>query len=81
MRHDPVRSGKRRPLNLSVDTGIVDRARDFGINMSQVMEEALRAAVKKEDERRWKEENREALESYNRWVEKNGLPFEHLRVW
>ena len=81
MKHDPVRSGTRRPLNLSVDTGIVERAREHGINLSQLMEESLRVAIKKEDERRWKEENREALEGYNRWVEKNGLPLEHLRVW
>lgn len=81
MKHDPVRSGKRKPVNLSIDTGIVDYARQHGINLSQVSEGALRAAAKAEAERQWKEENRAALESWNRWVEKNGLPFEDLRAW
>jgi antitoxin CcdA len=81
MRHDPIGSGKRKPVNLSIDTGIVEHARTAGINLSQVSEAALRQAVRKENERRWKEENREALEGWNRWVEKNGLPLEKYRVW
>ncbi len=80
MKHDPVRSGKRRPLNLSIDSGIVDRARELDLNLSQLGEEALRTAIKKEEERRWVEENREALESYNRWYEKHGDPLAHLTL-
>ncbi len=37
--------------------------------------------VREERGRRWKEENREALEGFNRWVAKNGLPLEKYRVW
>lgn len=37
--------------------------------------------VREERGRRWKEDNREALESWNRWIEKNGLPLEKYRVW
>lgn len=74
MRHDPIASGKRKPVNLSIDTGIVAAAREAGINLSQVSETALRAATKVERDRQWRDENRDWAESVNRWVEENGLP-------
>ena len=80
MKHDPILSGKRKAVNVSLDTGIVAAARQAGVNLSQVSEDALRRAVKAEEERRWKEENREWIENYNRWIEENGLPLGDLRV-
>ena len=79
MKHDPVAPRKRKPVNLSLDTEIVAAAREAGINLSRVTEDALRVAVKVEQERRWREENREALAGWGRWVEKNGLPLEKYR--
>ncbi len=81
MKHDPIASGKRKPVNLSLDTGVVAAARDVGINLSQACEAALHAAARTERNRRWKEENREWAASVNRWVEENGLPLEHLRLF
>ncbi|MEG3163569.1 type II toxin-antitoxin system CcdA family antitoxin [Sphingomonas sp. PB2P19] len=43
--------------------------------------EDLRRVVKAELERRWRIANRGAIEGWNRWVEKNGLPLEKYRVW
>jgi antitoxin CcdA len=80
MRHEPVASRKRKPLNLSLDVDVVAGARETGINMSRVAEDALRAAVKAEREKRWLEDNREAIESSNRWFAQHGLPFADLRV-
>lgn len=81
MRHDPVVSGKRKSVNMSLDTGIVAAARELGINLSQVSESAIRAATRAEEGRRWQEENREAIEGWNRWVEKNGLPLAKYRLF
>ena len=81
MRHHPIVSGKRKPVNLSLDTGVVDAARTLGLNLSQISEAALREATRTEQARRWKEENREAIEGWNRWVEKNGLPLEKYRLF
>lgn len=81
MRHDPVASGKRKSVNLSIDTGIVAAAREAGVNLSQVSEAAIRAATKVEQDRRWREENRELIEANNAWVEKNGLPLEKYRLF
>lgn len=81
MIYDVIVSGKRKPVNLSLDTGIVAAAREAGLNLSQISEAALRAATREEHARRWEEENREAIEGNNRWVEKHGLPLEKYRLF
>ena len=45
MKHDPIASGKRKSVNLTMDTGIV-AARAAGVNLSQVSEAAVRKAWK-----------------------------------
>ncbi|WP_326523285.1 type II toxin-antitoxin system CcdA family antitoxin [Sphingomonas sp.] len=81
MKHDSTVKGKRRPVNMSIDSGVIAAARDVGINISQVSEAALRAATKAEQDRRWKEENRAAFDYWNDWVEENGLPLEKYRLF
>ncbi len=81
MKHDLIASGKRKAVNLSLDTGVVEAARKAGLNLSQVCEAALRSEAKKERERAWREENRAWAESVNRWVEENGLPLEKYRLF
>jgi antitoxin CcdA len=41
----------------------------------------LAREVKAERERRFKEENAEAFEEYNRFIEENGLPLERYRTF
>jgi antitoxin CcdA len=79
MKRDSIASGKRRPVNLSLDSGVVAAAREAGINLSQACEAALRAAAKAERERRWQEENRDAIAAWNAWVEEHGLPLAKYR--
>jgi len=77
----PVSAAKRRSVNLSLDEAVVAEAREYGISLSRTSEEALVAAVKTERERRWREENRAAIEANNRWVEQHGLPLERYRLF
>ncbi|HXH14567.1 MAG TPA: type II toxin-antitoxin system CcdA family antitoxin [Sphingomonas sp.] len=79
MKHDSIGANKRRSVNLSLDTGIVAAAREAGLNLSQVSEEAIRRATKTEQERRWKDDNREAIAGWNDWYAANGDPLSHLR--
>ena len=81
MKHDPALSGKRKAVNLSLDTGVVTAARAAGLNLSQVCEAALSAAAKLEQARRWQKENRERIEANNAWVEKHGLPLAKYRMF
>jgi antitoxin CcdA len=81
MRHERVTSGKRKSVNLSLDTGIVAAARAAGLNLSQISEAAIHAATRAEQERRWKEDNRPAIEAWDRWYEENGHPLEKYKAW
>ncbi|MGY6707724.1 MAG: type II toxin-antitoxin system CcdA family antitoxin [Rhizobiaceae bacterium] len=75
----PARSKVRRSANLTINTGLLEEARGLQVNLSRPAERGIEAAVKAERERRWKEENREAIESSNRWVEVHGLPLAKYR--
>jgi antitoxin CcdA len=81
MKHDALSSGKRKAVNLSLDTGVVAAAREAGINLSQICEAALRDAAKAERNRKWTEENRAWIEAHSRWVEENELPLEKYRMF
>ena len=75
------RVGPRKPTNLSLDAALLADARELGINLSKACEDALRKEVSAERSRRWKEENREAMEASNAYVERHGLPLEKYRLF
>lgn len=72
---------QRKATNLTLDQRLVAEAKELEINVSRIAEEAISEAVRAEKNRRWKEENREALESWNEWVRENGLPLEKYRLF
>jgi antitoxin CcdA len=80
MRHDPIATGKRKSVNLSLDTGIVAAAREAGINLSQVSEVAIRAAAKHVQEEKWREEHRDWIMANNAWIDEHGLPLDRYRL-
>lgn len=80
MKHETIRSGKRKAVNLSIDTGIAAAAREAGVNFSRVTEDALRLAIKAQQEQRWREENADAIAAYSEWYERDGDPLDALRV-
>lgn len=69
----------RTKVNLSLDETVVRDARALGVNMSRVAEAAIVEAARVERNRRWREENRDALEAYAREVEREGLPLARYR--
>lgn len=72
-------SSQRKSANLSLDTKIVADARELGINISRAAEKGLLSEIKAERERRWREENAEAIAAANEYVEKHGLPLAKYR--
>lgn len=69
----------RKAANLSIDADLLSEAKALSVNISRAAEVGIAEAVRKEKERLWREENREALESWNAWVEENGLPLAKYR--
>ena len=69
----------KKPVNLSVNSDLLRQAKELKVNVSQVLEVALASQVKRLREAQWLEDNRQAIDAYNRHVEENGLPFEPVR--
>lgn len=81
MKYELVSQAKRKPINLSLDSQIVEAARELGLNISRISEQALRIATKKERERRWAAQHRERMDAFADWLDEHGMPFEDLRVF
>jgi antitoxin CcdA len=73
------RQAKKRAVNLFVDAELLDEARRLRINVSQTLERRLRTMVKAEREKRWLEDNREAVASINSFIDRHGLLASRLR--
>lgn len=71
----------KKAANLSIRADLLEEARAYKINLSQTLEAALQAELKKEKERRWLEENRAAIDAYNRHIERDGLWSDGLRLF
>ncbi|HET9640139.1 MAG TPA: type II toxin-antitoxin system CcdA family antitoxin [Allosphingosinicella sp.] len=56
---------------------LLDEAVRLKVDIAGRSEDQLRHAVREA----WIAENREAIESWNAWTEKNGLPLEHYRAF
>ena len=70
---------KKRAVNLFVDSDLLDEARRLRINMSDTLERRLRAIVKSEREKQWLQDNREAIDSINSFIDRHGLLASRLR--
>lgn len=79
MKHERISRPKRQSVNLYLDRAVVEDAKALGMNISRACDAALRAAIKAEHEARWKAENAEAVQSFNDFVEKNGIPLSQYR--
>lgn len=71
----------KKAANLTVSTKLLEAARGYKINLSQILESALVAELKKRREAEWLEQNREAIGAYNRHVEKYGLFSDRFRTF
>jgi antitoxin CcdA len=69
----------RRATNVSLPESLVEDAKRLDINLSRACEEGIAVAIKAERERRWKVENRQAIQDYNAWIEENGIPLAEFR--
>jgi len=71
----------KRTVQLRLDANLLAEARERKINLSQLLEKALAAEIKKLRESEWLEQNREAIEAYNREVSERGLFSDEYRTF
>jgi antitoxin CcdA len=70
--------GLKRAVNVSVDAQILKVAKELDINLSQALEDQLRKLTESERARRWQKENKAFTDSYNAYIERNGIAGEEL---
>jgi antitoxin CcdA len=67
------REASKQPTNLSVNSDLLEKARELGVDLATTLEEALALQVQRRQRAAWLEENREAIEAYNEHVAQHGV--------
>ena len=63
----------KKPANLSVNSDLLKKTKALNVNLSAIFEQALRAKLAETAITKWQKNNKQAIEAYNSFVEKNGL--------
>lgn len=74
-----VPSAPRKPTNVTLPEPLLREARELGVSLSQACERGLREVVAETRAAKWLRENQDAIEAWNDYVEKNGLPLGEYR--
>ena len=69
----------KKPTNLSLNSKVLEAAREMGMNLSQTVDSLLADEVKKRYWEKWREDNKEAFAEYNERVAREGLPLAKYR--
>lgn len=69
----------KKATNLSISEALLAEAKELQINVSRAAEAGLDRAIAEKRAEIWLQENREALQSSNDYVERNGLPLAKYR--
>ena len=72
---------RKKPANLSVDAVLLEAAKSMKINLSQVFEAGLSAAIRQRRREEWLKNNRAALDAYNEHIEADGVFSDGLRAF
>lgn len=62
----------KRATNLTLNSKVLDAAKELGMNISATVDELLAAEVKRRYWERWNQDNQGAIEDYNARIEREG---------
>ena len=71
----------KKATNLSLNSDLLIRSKALNINLSATLEEALRAKLALKESDKWREYNKNAIQAYNDFVEKNGNFSDEFRAF
>lgn len=69
----------KKATNLTINSDLLKKAKSYKINLSKNFEIYLNELVRKQEEKRWREETLEAIAEFNERVEKRGVFSDGLR--
>jgi len=67
------RKAPKQAANLSINSDLLNAARESGVNLSAVLEEALAEKVAAARREKWLIDNADAIEKYNELVTEHGV--------
>jgi antitoxin CcdA len=71
----------KKPTNLSLNSKVLEKARELGMNVSQTVDILLAAEVRRCYWQQWNEENKDAVAEYNARIALEGLPLAKYRTF
>ncbi|HXK48338.1 MAG TPA: type II toxin-antitoxin system CcdA family antitoxin [Deltaproteobacteria bacterium] len=69
----------KKSTNLSINSDLLTQAKQNNINLSKALEQRLVEMLLEVKRCIWREENKEAIDAYNRRVETSGVFSDNLR--
>jgi antitoxin CcdA len=76
-----IQQAPNRPVNLSLNSKVLEMAKEMGMNISQTVDALLTEAVLKQYWEGWNERNKEAIAHYNARIAKDGLFSDRYRTF
>lgn len=73
------KNAKKKATNISINSDLLEKAKQYKINISANVEKTLEILIYEYEKANWEEENRVAIEDYNKRVKKEGLFSDHFR--
>ena len=72
-------NGPKKATNLSINTKVLEAARELGMNISQTVETLLADEVRRRYWQKWNDDNKDAIHQYNARIAQHGLPLSKHR--
>lgn len=66
-------SAVKKPTNLSINSSLLEIAKNLHLNLSKEFENYLIQLIKKELKKQWLAENKNAISEYNQSIKKRGV--------
>ena len=66
-------NGPKKATNLTLNSKVLEVARELGMNVSQTVDALLAKEVERVYWERWKEQNKDAMEDYNARIRREGI--------
>ncbi|MEJ8848788.1 type II toxin-antitoxin system CcdA family antitoxin [Variovorax rhizosphaerae] len=71
----------KKATNLSLNSKVLEMARELGMNVSQTVDGLLAEEVKRRYWEKWAEDNKEGIAAYNARIAKEGIPLAKYRTF
>ena len=69
----------KKPTNVSLNADLLAKAKSLKINLSATLEQSLNVKIQEHERQQWRQENADAIQTYNNFVEHKGLFSDSVR--